>query len=77
MLIVATGQSKLTTLLQKVKGLETDKYGNIKVDESTGQTSHPKYFAGGDAANGGAEVVNAAAEGKKAANGIHQFLNGN
>lgn len=74
MLIVATGQSKLTALLQKIKGLEIDKNGNIITDESTGQTSHPKYFAGGDAANGGAEVVNAAADGKKAARGIHHFL---
>lgn len=74
MLILATGQSKLTELLHKIKGLETDNRDNIKVDPKTGQTSHSKYFAGGDAVNGGAEVVNAAAEGKKAAHGIHQFL---
>ncbi|CAN5181483.1 NAD(P)-dependent oxidoreductase [soil metagenome] len=35
-----------------------------------------KVFVGGDAANGGAEIVNAAAEGKKAAADIHAFLSG-
>lgn len=35
-----------------------------------------KVFVGGDAANGGAEIVNAAAEGKKAAAGIHTFISG-
>ena len=38
------------------------------------QTSNPMYFAGGDAINGGAEVVNAAYDGKMAALGIHNWL---
>lgn len=35
---------------------------------------HPKVFSGGDFQNGGAEIVNAAAEGKAAAAKIHAFL---
>ncbi len=35
---------------------------------------HPKVFAGGDFANGGAEIVNAAAEGVRAAKEIHERL---
>ena len=35
---------------------------------------HPKVFTGGDCANGGAEIVNAAAEGVSAAKHIHQRL---
>jgi dihydropyrimidine dehydrogenase (NAD+) subunit PreT len=35
---------------------------------------HPKVFAGGDFANGGAEIVNAAAEGVGAARRIHEML---
>ncbi|HKE90153.1 MAG TPA: NAD(P)-dependent oxidoreductase [Gemmatimonadales bacterium] len=35
---------------------------------------HPKVFAGGDFANGGAEIVNAAAEGVQAAAKIHERL---
>ena len=42
----------------------------------TGQTNLPHVFTGGDCANGGREVVNAVAEGKKAARGIHAFLGG-
>lgn len=37
-------------------------------------TDHPKVFVGGDCANGGAEIVNAAAEGVRAAARIHQML---
>jgi dihydropyrimidine dehydrogenase (NAD+) subunit PreT len=36
--------------------------------------SHPKVFVGGDYANGGAEIVNAAAEGIQAAAAIHRQL---
>ena len=38
------------------------------------QTNNPKYFAAGDAVNGGVEVVNAAAEAKKAAHGINAYF---
>ena len=38
-------------------------------------TTNLKYFAGGDAINGGAEVVNAAYDGKLAALGIDNWLN--
>jgi dihydropyrimidine dehydrogenase (NAD+) subunit PreT len=36
--------------------------------------NNPKVFAGGDYASGGAEIVNAAAEGVRAAAAIHRFL---
>lgn len=36
--------------------------------------NHPKVFVGGDCANGGAEIVNAAAEGVAAAKKIHEVL---
>ena len=37
---------------------------------------HPRVFVGGDCANGGAEIVNAAAEGVTAAKRIHEILGG-
>ncbi len=40
--------------------------GRILIDRATGQTSNPKYFAGGDCTNGGREVVDAVADGKRA-----------
>ncbi len=75
LLILATGQNKQVDFLQKISDMKWDKKGRIEIDPESRQTSNPKYFAGGDAANGGAEVVNASAEGKAAAKGIHTFLN--
>ncbi len=74
MVIRATGQSKMTDFLSQINGLEWDDRGKIKTDSTTFQTTNPKYFAAGDAVNGGAEVVNAAAEGKLAAIGINKSL---
>jgi dihydropyrimidine dehydrogenase (NAD+) subunit PreT len=48
--------------------------GKVSADPLTGQTSNPKYFAGGDCLNGGREVVDAVAEGKRAAKGIVKWL---
>lgn len=73
MAIRATGQSKMIEFLGHINDLELDR-GKIKTDPTTFQTTNPKYFAAGDAVNGGAEVVNAAAEGKLAAQGIHKSL---
>jgi len=42
----------------------------IAITRETGQTTNPKYFAGGDCVSGGREVVDAAADGKRAARGI-------
>jgi glutamate synthase (NADPH/NADH) small chain len=69
----ATGQEKLTAMLGEIAGIAIEK-GRVVVNAETGQTGNPKYFAGGDCANGGKEVVNAAAEGKRAARGIDAFL---
>lgn len=74
MVIKATGQSKLKELLEPIEGIALDAAGRILVDPISGQTGNPRYFAGGDAVNGGKEVVNAAAEGKIAARGIQQVL---
>ncbi|KAA9339237.1 NAD(P)-binding protein [Hymenobacter busanensis] len=74
MVIKATGQAKQTHFLQLIPGLQLDGKGRIVADARTGQTTNPKYFASGDALNGGAEVVNAAAEAKATARGIHEYL---
>ncbi len=74
MVIKATGQAKQGHLYQLIDGLEIDNKTRITVNSKSFQTSNPKYFAGGDAINGGAEVVNAAFDGKMAAQGIHQWL---
>jgi glutamate synthase (NADPH/NADH) small chain len=65
MVIPALGQSRLTAMLP----VEASN-GMIVVDRPTGRTSNPKYYAGGDCVNGGREVVDAVADGKRAAQGI-------
>ncbi len=72
--IPAIGQSPLVEFLSKCRDLKLAK-GNVVVDRATGQTSNPKYFAGGDCANGGREVVDAVADGKRAGVAMAELLN--
>jgi len=64
LVVMSIGQATHTDFLEggKVK-LER---GKIVIDRTTGQTSNPRYFAGGDCTNGGREVVDAVADGKRA-----------
>ncbi len=64
-LVVAIGQEKIAGAL--FPDLEVDDKGRVKVDPETGCTTNPKIYAGGDCINGGKEVVNAVADGRKAA----------
>lgn len=68
--IVAIGQTQLHTLLSETEGLGFEE-GRLVANPRTG---HPRIYAGGDLANGGMEVVHAVAEGKKAAQAIHEDL---
>ena len=77
MVIKAIGEEKQAGLFKKLfPNLALDKRGVIVRNADTGQTNLPKVFTGGDCANGGREVVNAVAEGKKAARGMHVFFAG-
>lgn len=76
MVIKAIGQQKQRSFLASVPGINVDAAGRVVVKATTRQTDNPKYFAGGDCVNGGAEAVDAAQHGKHAAMGIHQFLTG-
>ncbi|MBI4345530.1 MAG: NAD(P)-dependent oxidoreductase [Elusimicrobia bacterium] len=73
--IKAIGQSKLTEFAAGA-GLDADRAGRIAVDPVTLAASRDRWYAGGDAINGGKEVVNAAADGKRAAWHIHAALTG-
>jgi dihydropyrimidine dehydrogenase (NAD+) subunit PreT len=73
LLIPAIGQSPLLAILEQVRGLTLDR-GRVWIERTTGQTSNPRYFAGGDCVNGGREVVDAVADGKRAALGIAATL---
>ena len=73
MVIKAIGQKTSDGFLSQIGALKTEN-GRVAVNPETLQTSNPKYFAGGDCINGGKEVVNAAADGKRAAHGIDAYL---
>jgi glutamate synthase (NADPH/NADH) small chain len=72
LVLLAIGQARLGDLVADVKGIRLDG-GRIVVD-ANGFTGRPGWYAGGDCANGGKEVVNAAAEGKAAARAIDAWL---
>ena len=72
LVVLAIGQSTHTGFLAGT-GIQLER-GQILIDRTSGQTSHPKYFAGGDCTNGGCEVVDAVADGKRAALGIAAYF---
>ena len=71
--LVAIGQNPNPLVPKSFKELETEKWGNLKVDEK-GQTTVPGVFAGGDIATGAATVILAMGAGKKAARAIDEYL---
>ena len=73
MVIPSIGQTRLTDLIALCPGVQMND-GRVVVNRETGQTDSPKYFAGGDCVNGGREVVDAAADGKRAGIGIAKWL---
>lgn len=58
-------------------GLDLTKWGSITVDEGTMMTNIPGVFAGGDAVTGPGIAIEAVAQGKRAADAIHSYLQGN
>lgn len=77
MVIKSLGQTKHDDFLKAISHLRRSRDGRVLVDEKTYQTSNPKFFAGGDCINGGQEVVDAVADGKKAAHGIEAWIRRN
>jgi dihydropyrimidine dehydrogenase (NAD+) subunit PreT len=73
MVIPAIGQSPMLELLTQCREMQLE-YGRIVVNPMTGQTTNPKYFAGGDCVNGGREVVDAVADGKRAGIAIARLI---
>jgi dihydropyrimidine dehydrogenase (NAD+) subunit PreT len=79
LIVLSIGQGTHTGFLTET-GSQSAKVqlerGRILIDRATGQTSNPKFFAGGDCTNGGREVVDAVADGKRAGIGIAAWLEG-
>ena len=71
--IMAIGTSPNPLIKSTTKGLETQKWGGIIVDEN-GKTTREGVFAGGDAVTGAATVILAMGEGKIAAKAIDEYI---
>lgn len=74
--IVAIGQSGELGWITPADGVETTPRGTLQVDPRTLATTAEGIFAGGDIAFGPRLIINAVADGQKAARGIHSYLTG-
>jgi glutamate synthase (NADPH/NADH) small chain len=73
MAIVSVGVSPNPIVPSSIKGLELGRKGTIAVNEQM-QSSIPTIFAGGDIVRGGATVILAMGDGRKAAASMHEML---
>lgn len=71
--VEAVGQRPNPIIQSTTTGLDAGAGGVVKVDESQ-RTSRPNVFAGGDLSRGGATVILAMRDGRRAAAAIHEAL---
>ena len=71
--VLAIGYEPDELLEKTTPGLRTTAWKTVRVDEDY-QTTRPGVFAGGDTVNGADLVVTAMADGRRAAEAIHHYL---
>jgi formate dehydrogenase (NADP+) beta subunit len=69
--ILAVGQAAEVGFLGQGSGVELTRQGGVAVDRASLQTSHPRIWAGGDLAFGPRNLIDAVADGQRAAASIH------
>lgn len=72
--IVAIGVSPNPLIPSSMPELNMSDWGTILVNKESMESSVDGVFAGGDIVRGGATVILAMGDGRKAANGIHEYL---
>lgn len=72
--IVSVGVSPNPLIPQSFSGLDITSWGTIVVNNDTMQTADDMIFAGGDIVRGGATVILAMGDGRKAAKSMHEHL---
>lgn len=77
LVIVSVGVSPNPLVPSSVEGLDVTRRGTIAVDDDTLQSSIPQLFAGGDIVRGGATVILAMGDGRKAAAAMDDMLSQN
>lgn len=75
MIIIAIGVSPNPIVPNFFKGLNISQLGTIIVNKDTLQTNIPDIYAGGDIVRGGATVILAMGDGRKAAFSMHRAFN--
>lgn len=73
MVVVSVGVSPNPLIPSSIDGLEVSKWGTIVVNENM-QSAIPMIFAGGDIVRGGATVILAMGDGRKAAEAMDEYL---
>ncbi|HBG57359.1 MAG TPA: dihydropyrimidine dehydrogenase, partial [Porphyromonadaceae bacterium] len=73
--IVSVGVSPNPLIPQTFTGMEITSWGTIVVNNDTMQTADEMIYAGGDIVRGGATVILAMGDGRKAAKAMHAHLN--
>jgi glutamate synthase (NADPH/NADH) small chain len=74
MVVVSVGVSPNPLIPAVLPELKVSKWGTIITNEETMQSSVEDIFAGGDIVRGGATVILAMGDGRRAAAGIHQYI---
>ncbi|MCW0482164.1 NADPH-dependent glutamate synthase [Gaoshiqia sediminis] len=72
--VVAIGVSPNPLIPSALPELKVSRWGTIEVDPESMQSSIPELFAGGDIVRGGATVILAMGDGRRAAAGMHRYL---
>jgi glutamate synthase (NADPH/NADH) small chain len=72
--IVSVGVSPNPLIPQSVQGLDVSKWGTVIVNEDSMQSSIPMIFAGGDIVRGGATVILAMGDGRRAAKAMDEWI---
>jgi glutamate synthase (NADPH/NADH) small chain len=73
--IIALGSGVNPLIAKSSSDLDTDSHDHIELaDPDINLTSRPGVFAGGDIVTGAATVISAMGAGKKAAQGIHDYV---
>lgn len=76
LVIVSVGVSPNPLIPNHVKGIGVSRRGTIEVEPDTMQSAVPTLFAGGDIVRGGATVILAMGDGRRAAAGMDAWLSG-
>lgn len=72
--IVSVGVSPNPLIPNSIEGLEVTRRGTLAVDDDTLRSSIPALYAGGDIVRGGATVILAMGDGRRAAAAMHEAI---